>query len=772
MIGQDVVTVSEDAFIRAGSFSDDNFDTKGLVVKESPTNQSFTRRTFLKFNVNEYSTINSATLNLTVNQSNGSSVPVVISGSDDNWSEQTITWNTAPQIANAIGSFDTGGSTNGDKNFSIDISAYVQSQLNSGDGLISIQLADPAQFNENTNIIDKEADFNKAAYLNIDGVKEDISGFYIDAVDGNDNNNGTTPETAWQSLDNINSTTFQPGDFILFRAGQSWTGTIKPRGSGVNGSPITIGRYGNGDRPILNGDGTINCTTDSGRTKYCTIYLHNQEYWEIKDLEITNYDPSEEGGLSLEGWEQRNRTDYIDVFHPPKYLGTNSKKCGILYEANDMGAINHLHFINLKIHGVNGDISDKDNGGIYLQIFNNSSSDLPTYFDDLLFENCHIHDVDRTAISNSSDYDTRTLTSNTNWTPSLNYIIRNCIFERSGANAVIQRVAERPIFEHNLLHECSIKGSGNAYFCFNTDNALIRFNEGRHTKYNVGDNDAGALDSDFRTKNTIIEYNYVHDNDFGTLITGGKGTGTGFNDNTNFRYNILENDGILEEPNYGAWAFKISGNATNTHVYNNVIYTGPSKSYTEIVFHKRLGGGEPDRSTYTNNIFFNDGSETVFNIDRSTNNSFSNNIFYGNPISDTPSDPDAITVDPQLSNPGGGLNGYHLSASSPAISSGDRVTGTPNRDFYNNPIFNNVAIDRGVEQVSINSGQCPNFLTVNGLYGINDVLHFSANQSINIDATIQTDAYILTTAGDEIEMNIGFNVETGATFLANTSECQ
>ena len=523
--------------------------------------------------------------------------------------------------------------------------------------------------------------------------------YYIDAYEGNDSNNGTSESSAWKTLANINTTDFQPGDSILFKAGQSWTGTIKPQGSGTAGNPIVIGKYGSGDRPAIHGDASVNCTVEPGETKYCTVYLYNQEYWEIRDLEITNYDSSEEGGISLQEWENANVTNYANVTKPDKYAGVNSQKCGILVEANDFGEVNHLHFENLEVHGVNGDISEKNNGGIFFKIFNFDPSDTPTYFNDLLVDNCHFHDIDRTGVSNRSDYDNRTLNRNTDWTPSKNVVISNNIFERTGANALIVRVAEDPLMENNLFDHCSIKETGNAAFNFNTDGAIWQFNEARFTKYNVGDIDAGGIDSDYRTKDTTIQYNYIHDNDFGTLITGGPSTYNAFNDGTIFRYNILENDGLLKTSTDGAWAFKISGLATNTEIYNNIIYVGTSKAYTDIVYHKSWSGW-PNKTTYTNNIFFNEGSNTSFNLGSSKNNTFSNNIYYGNAFSNEPSDPNKITSDPLLTNPGNGESGYQLQSGSPALAAGLRLSTSPDKDYYQNTIQSNASIDIGIDQVT------------------------------------------------------------------------
>ena len=75
--------------------------------------------------------------------------------------------------------------------------------------------------------------------------------YYIDAVDGSDNNDGLTPETAWKTIDKINSTKFLPGEYILFKRGDRWKGRIEISSSGTEEDPITLGAYGRGDRPII-----------------------------------------------------------------------------------------------------------------------------------------------------------------------------------------------------------------------------------------------------------------------------------------------------------------------------------------------------------------------------------------------------------------------------------------------------------------------------------------------------------------------------------------
>jgi hypothetical protein len=46
--------------------------------------------------------------------------------------------------------------------------------------------------------------------------------YHVDAVLGDDENDGTSPETAWKTLGRISQTQYGPGNRILLRRGQSW----------------------------------------------------------------------------------------------------------------------------------------------------------------------------------------------------------------------------------------------------------------------------------------------------------------------------------------------------------------------------------------------------------------------------------------------------------------------------------------------------------------------------------------------------------------------
>jgi hypothetical protein len=237
--------------------------------------------------------------------------------------------------------------------------------------------------------------------------------------------------------------------------------------------------------------------------------------------------------------------------------------------------------------------------------------------------------------------------------------------------------------ERNLFDYCAIKISGNAAFNFNTDWAKWQYNEARYTKMNVGDRDAGGLDADYKTKNTVIQYNFLHDNDHGMLVTGG---GNSFNDNTQVKYNIIENDGKQSHPVSGKFAMKVSGAATNTNIYNNTIHIGSGQTNTAIFRHTQWTQW-PDNTFYYNNIVRNEGSGSTFNMGSSTSNTFDYNIFYENVATSTPSQVHTVTGFVKLVNPGAGdPNGYKVRSGSVALLAGKVIPNNGNKDYFGNSV--------------------------------------------------------------------------------------
>ncbi len=77
--------------------------------------------------------------------------------------------------------------------------------------------------------------------------------YYVDMSQGNDNWDGTSPATAFKTIEKVNDLTLYAGDFILFKRGEIWSGTrlfIEDIVATTN-SNIVYAAYGTGAKPII-----------------------------------------------------------------------------------------------------------------------------------------------------------------------------------------------------------------------------------------------------------------------------------------------------------------------------------------------------------------------------------------------------------------------------------------------------------------------------------------------------------------------------------------
>lgn len=86
-------------------------------------------------------------------------------------------------------------------------------------------------------------------------------GYYVDATAGNDANDGLSSSTPWQTLAKVSGSSFDVGDSVFLKRGETWNETLTPPTDG-----ITIGAYGAGALPIIHGQDTRNyCINASAR---------------------------------------------------------------------------------------------------------------------------------------------------------------------------------------------------------------------------------------------------------------------------------------------------------------------------------------------------------------------------------------------------------------------------------------------------------------------------------------------------------------------------
>lgn len=464
------------------------------------------------------------------------------------------------------------------------------------------------------------------------------STYYVDSSGGSDSADGESPRTAWRSLARINNTCFAAGDKLLLRRGSKWHGRLWPRGSGAKAAPVLVGAYGTGARPAIHCDGK----------ELEAVKLHNQEYWEITDLEITNT-----------GKQRR------------------PERAGVRVTLEDFGTGHHIQLRGLYIHDVNGSLVKKAGGGRGIH-WRCGGQKTKSRFDGLLIEKCHLARCDRNGIGGGGNW------ARKDWHPSLNVVIRGNLLEDIGGDGIVVVACDGALIEHNTVHGARRRAKDHAagIWPWSCDNTLIQFNEVSHCK---GTKDGQGFDSDWNCRNSLFQYNYSHDNDGGFMLICNNGTSKWplniGNTGTVIRYNISQNDKTR--------LFHISGPCRDIKIYNNTFYVGKGVKVPAFRY-GNWGGGWPRNTLVANNIFYVDG-QVRYEFGGSKGNVFKNNVFFGRHV-ERPNDANAITADPKLISPGGGANGrksltgYKLGPGSRCLRAGEPMADNGGRDFWGNAL--------------------------------------------------------------------------------------
>lgn len=134
--------------------------------------------------------------------------------------------------------------------------------------------------------------------------------YYIDAINGNDSNNGLSVVTAWKTVRKVNESSFRVGDNILFKKGTTWNEELIVSSSGGLNNPLTYGSYGSGVNPIIDATNLSN-GIDINKKNYITINgidikkanqdgivsLSSSSYIVITNCKVTNC-----GGSGIKVW--------------------------------------------------------------------------------------------------------------------------------------------------------------------------------------------------------------------------------------------------------------------------------------------------------------------------------------------------------------------------------------------------------------------------------------------------------------------------------------
>ncbi len=415
--------------------------------------------------------------------------------------------------------------------------------------------------------------------------------YYLDAVSGSDQNNGTAESSAWKTLAKASSLQLKAGDRLLLKCGQTFEGELEVTGKGTASERIEVGSYGTGDKPIVKG---------YDQSKYA-VRVFNSDYLTVSGLEIVNT-----GRDRLAG------------------------RTGIKVECTDYGISHGICISDLYIHDVNGSLSKNAGGGSAILVENGGNS-IASCFQGLLIENCHIKDCARNAMIWSGYWE------RSNWLPSTGVVVRGNLIEGVPGDGIVPIGCDGCLIEYNVMRDCpDILPSDQAaagIWPWSCDNTVIQFNE-------VSDHkapwDAQGFDCDYNCRNTLMQYNYSHDNYGGMMLICDSGNERNYsigNQGSTVRYNISIGDAVRpKETRDGMFspALHLCGRIENTLIERNIIHQNakPADQIDRTMICSNSWDGYASATTIRENVFYS-AEPSSFTMTNSTGNTFEGNWYLG-----------------------------------------------------------------------------------------------------------------------------------------------
>ncbi|MFV0286864.1 MAG: bacterial Ig-like domain-containing protein [Demequina sp.] len=567
-----------------------------------------------------------------------------------------------------------------------------------------------------------------------------------------------TEASPLSNLDAVADLILEPGDSLLFKRGTACHGAVTTTGSGTAEAPIVMDAYGDESAPLpaLHGDGVEQ-----------TVLLDNQEYWEIRRLEITNAD--------LAAGDQ-----------------FRSMRRGVVVKNTDAGKLSHFRLEELYIHDVTGE-GKKDLGGsgaIQLEVYPGS---VESWFDDTVIANNRIEDVNRSGINMStawlcraemawdSGYCTTGNTARNPWVPSTGLVIRDNVVSGVGGDGIVVQMNRGALVEGNVVSDAANRanqGSNAGVWAWNADDTTFRGNTVSHTRKLAGNNDGTSFDIDYGTRNTVFEHNVSYANEGGMVFFCGCSASwlpnAGFASEGVYRYNVT----IGEISRVGF----LSG-ATDGAFYNNtVVITDDSQadflsvnaSGSSVLFANNLvvstrdGGvtttpyGSPNVMTWRNNAFYSVGGASSWPGTEDDANIYRD-------VADLPAGAQAVYEALAGADYGAQTGHLDLSALDVAVpelaGAGLPVAPEGTVDLAGNPVPTLCDPDIGAIQFSAIDPECGDVGTLSA--GDARELVLPATQTVRVSADLSADATLAVTNGRGLSVTAA--ADSGAAVIRTTA---
>jgi hypothetical protein len=412
----------------------------------------------------------------------------------------------------------------------------------------------------------------------------------------------------WNSLAAVNAHgQFLAGERILLHRATTCRGRVHPAGNGQKGSPIVLGAYASGALPIIDGKGTPDRTG--------AIQLTDQSYWTVQDLHVRNT----VGGRS-----------------------SSVYRAGVLLVNSGAHRLNGLTVQRLTVDSVASNMSEKkasprEWGGI-AAVTNGRKK---VGFTGLQILHNTVSKVGRTGIVVSNhayplgqDLQLRVAYNTVKSPRGDGIVVLGSAGARVDHNTVVNANSLFPCAE---CHGISPMTANAAIWTAWSKHVQIDHNEAYGTKAKGGDGE--GLDVDSSAVDTVVEYNYAHDNEGGGVLLCGSNRAV-------VRFNIFENNAK------SAVAFIGSIPAKSTSIYNNTIYNS-TKSRSRVV--RYFNGAHGSGISFKNNLIYSYSMDSYL---WPTKPKTAANTLIGSHGAGRPSDSRTSYVNPGLKKAGSGRNGF------------------------------------------------------------------------------------------------------------------
>jgi peptidoglycan/LPS O-acetylase OafA/YrhL len=382
---------------------------------------------------------------------------------------------------------------------------------------------------------------------------------YFVSPSGNDDSAGTSPAAAWRTLDRVNRHSFRAGDLIQLEGGQEFAGCLRLDfdDEGTPDHPVVLGSYGSGRATVNAGDG-------------CGIRVRNTMGVQVRDLLVVGSGP-----------------------------GTN-RGSGVVFE-NDLAG-------DVKLPGVGIDRVEVRGFGHFGVLVDGRRRE--SGFRDVRVTNVVAHGnalggicVRGRLVAYSAGYAHEGVYVGSS-SAHHNDGVAGPARKHSGSGIVLSDVdgatVERCVAYENGRACDSQAGGPVGIWAWDANRVVIQQNESYWNR-SGGPHDGGGFDLDGGVTNSVLQYNYSHDNDGpGYLLCQFPGARR-FGGNT-VRYNVSQDDGRNNE--YGAIHVQDESYARgvqDSHVYNNTVHVTPSPgSSPSAIFVQHAAAS---RIAVRNNIF-------------------------------------------------------------------------------------------------------------------------------------------------------------------------